>query len=119
MSVLAIILIVLGVLALVFFLGGLVYTQRRHERDRGEILRLAAQADQHLAEAVASDRGWERTTMEAVARRAYADRRGAEPSQLMLIKVVDLPGTAEDTAVFRADGDDITLERRDGEWVAQ
>src|SRR5215208_7038870 len=46
------------------------------------------QANHDLAEAAAADRGWDRATLESAARRGYADQRGAEPAELLLVEVV-------------------------------
>ena len=79
------------------------------------------QANHDLAEAAAADRGWDRETLEGAARRIYAEQRGAEPSELLLVEVLDRPGTDEDLAVFHVEGEGrratLTLGRRDGEWV--
>ena len=63
------------------------------------------QANHDLAEAAAADRGWDRETLEAAARRVYAEQRGAEPAELLLVEVLDRPGTDEDHAVFRVEGE--------------
>jgi type II secretory pathway pseudopilin PulG len=117
LSVLTIILVVLAVLVVVLAIGGYIAVTRRRERDRAEVLRLAEQADQHLAQAHAEDKGWERTGLEAAARAAYAERHGSEPRDLMLIQVVDRPGTEEDEAVFHADGEELRMSRRGGSWA--
>jgi Flp pilus assembly protein TadB len=119
MSVLAIILIVVGVLAVAFAIGGWILIQRRRERDHAALIQQAEQADQHLAQAHAEDKGWERVGLESSARAAYAQRYGVEPRQLMLVQVVDRPGTDEDEAVFHADGKQLVLARRGEDWVAR
>ncbi len=63
------------------------------------------QANHDLAEAAAADRGWDRATLEGAARRVYAEQRGAEPSELLLVEVLDRPGTDEDLAVFHVEGE--------------
>src|SRR5215216_1216152 len=82
-----------------------------------------SQANHDLAEAAAADRGWDRETLEGAARRSYADQRGAEPAELLLVEVLDRPGTDEDVAVFRVEGEGrtetLTLGRRGGEWVPE
>ena len=76
-----------------------------------------------LATASASDRGWDRETLEAAARRLFADERGSEPEELVLVEVLDRHGTDDDRAVFRAvhggHAHALTLGRRDGEWVRE
>ena len=119
MSVLGIILIAFGVLAIVFAIGGYIAINRRRERERSELIARAEQADQHLAQAHADDKGWERTGLEAAARSAYAGKHGTEPRELRLVQVVDRPGTDDDEAVFHADGEELVLGRRGGEWVAR
>ena len=117
MSAIAIVLIVLGVLVVVLFVGGYVYTGRRRDRERAALLEQASTADQHLADAHAQDKGWERGGLEAAARALYAERHGAEPRELHLVQVVDRPGTDEDEAVFHADGSELVLGRRGDEWI--
>jgi hypothetical protein len=119
MSVLAIVLIVLFVLAVAFAIGGYIYTGKRRERDRAALLEQAGVADQHLAQAHAQDKGWERGGLEAAARAAYTQRHGSEPRELMLVQVVDRPGTDEDEAVFHADGEQLVMARRGGDWAAR
>jgi len=123
-SVLAIVLIALGVLIVVLFVGGYIASgriaQARAERLRAQI----EAADQALAEARAGDRGWDLAILESAARQAYVSRfDGREPEQLHLVQVVDRPGTDADEAVFRAiDGNrerDVVLGREGGQWVAR
>jgi hypothetical protein len=121
-SVLAIILIVLGVLILALAAGGAIATARRTRADAAELQTKLQQADRELARARSEDKGWERSAMEAAARAALDERFGAvEITALHLIQVVDRPGTDADQAVFRAEtaeGDHtVTLGRRDGAWV--
>ena len=59
------------------------------------------EADQALALARAGDRGWERDVLEAAAREAFAARSPVEIRELLLLQVVDRPGTEEDQALFR------------------
>ena len=117
MSLLTIILIVLGVLVVVFAICGYAVVSRRRARDQAGLLERASLADQHLAAAHAEDKGWERGGLEVAARTVYAQRHGAEPQTLTLVQVVDRPGTDEDEAVFHADGEELRLGRRDGQWV--
>jgi hypothetical protein len=117
LSALTIILIVFAVLVVVLAVGGYVANSRRRARERAALVERARQADHHLAQAHAEDKGWERSGLEAAARAAYAQRHGSEPAQLTLVQVVDRPGTDEDEAVFDADGEELRLGRRGGEWV--
>ena len=48
--------------------------------------------------------------------RRYLDRINPE---LVLIEVLDRPGTDEDQAVFRCGDAHLTLGRRNGEWVSE
>ena len=124
MSTLAIILIVLAVLLLVLFAGGLVANARIRRAHAAELQLQVEAADQALAAARAGDRGWDMAVLEAAARDAYASRSGGRaPDQLLLVQVVDRPGTDADEAVFRAlDGhheSDVVLGREGGQWVAR
>ena len=102
MSVLAIaVLAVLGLLLLVAILGGAMASRRSREGAAAFSASLAA-VDRHLAAAVAADRGWERSALEATARAEVRRLRpGAEVAELDLVQVVDRPGTDEDLAIFR------------------
>jgi hypothetical protein len=122
--ILGIVVAVLAALLIVLFLGGLIANARRR---RLLAERLAAQieaADGALAQARASDRGWERAAIERAAREAFAAAHPDRPlRELQLIRVVDRPGTDADQAVFRAiaaDGGEetLTLGRRAGAWVS-
>ena len=117
MSTFAIILIVLGVLVVLLFAGGYIANARRRDAQRSALLARAREADRHLADAHAQDKGWERAGLEAAARAAYASRHGSEPERLTLVQVVDRPGVDEDEAVFDADGESLVLGRQGGEWV--
>jgi hypothetical protein len=118
MSTLEIILLVFGALLAVLFVGGYIAATRRQQRERALIEARVREADRHLAQAHAQDKGWERSTLEAAARAAVAARTGAEPSEMHLVQVLDRPGTDQDQAVFQADGAEYVLGRRDGEWHA-
>ena len=118
MSVLAIILIVFAVLVVVLTAGGYIANNRRRQRERASLVARTEQADQHLAQAHAQDKGWERGGLEAAARSIYAQQYGSEPREMHLVQVVDRPGTDEDEAVFMADGTELRLGRRGGEWIA-
>jgi hypothetical protein len=103
--------------------GGWIATRRRTEASSGALRAQLREADRALAAAHAEDKGWERSGLEAAARRAVAETYGDERvHELHLVQVVDNPGTDRDTAVFRVmtDGGEHTLVlgRRDGAWVA-
>jgi Tfp pilus assembly protein PilE len=119
MSALAIVLIVLAVLILLLFTGGYVANARRRTAERAALHARVQEADRHLAAAHAEDKGWERSSLEAAARAAFAERHGVQPRELNLIQVVDRPGTDEDEAVFSGDGHELVLGRRGGSWVAK
>jgi Tfp pilus assembly protein PilX len=114
----------LVVLLILLFIGGLIASGRRRQVLRERLAARIEEADAALAQARASDRGWEREVIEAAAREAFAARHGGKaPDDLHLVQVVDKPGTDADQAVFRAvvdlgRDDTITLGRRDGAWVA-
>jgi Flp pilus assembly protein TadB len=121
-STLGIVLAVLAVLVVVFAIGGWrVATRRAHASERTLLAELN-EAEQALAQAHATDKGWDRELLESAAREAVSERFGGQPvSALDLVQVVDRPGTDADQAVFRvetADGREhrITLGRTGGEW---
>jgi hypothetical protein len=118
MSALAVILIVIAALIVVLFVAGYVANARHRDAERAALHARAREADRHLADAHAQDKGWERTGLEAAARRVYAERHGREPARLTLVHVVDRPGIEEDEAVFDADGEQVVLGRRGDTWVA-
>jgi hypothetical protein len=124
MSVLAIIAIVVGVLVVLFFIGGLIVVRRRAVREAGTFHEHVREADLALEQARASDKGWHRETMEAVARAALADARpGWSFDDLHLVLVDDRPGTEEDRAHFVAMGTDdqvrVILARQGDAWVLE
>jgi Tfp pilus assembly protein PilX len=114
--------IVLAVL-LVLAVGGAIARALRQRRTEAQFRARLEQANQDLAEAAAADRGWDRSNLEAAARRIYVQERGSEPAELVLVEVLDRPGTDEDQAVFHCSGEGarhaLTLGRRDGEWVLE
>ena len=121
-STLDIALVVVAAIILLLTAGGwAAATRRARGRDR-ELFEELHEAEQALARARATDKGWDRTLLEEAARAAAAERFGAEPvNELHLVQVIDRPGTDADQAVFRvetADGDEhrITLGRTGGVW---
>jgi hypothetical protein len=115
---LIIVLVVLVLLAV----GGAIARNRQLARTQGHFAEHLARVNRDLAAALAEDRGWEPTQLEAAARREWAQRReGAEPDEVTLYEVLDRPGTTRDKAVFwfRSGGRSelLTLGRRDGEWT--
>jgi hypothetical protein len=114
---LAIIIVVFAVLVLLLGIGGYLATRRKYDAEGGALHARAQEADQQLAAARAEDKGWERSTLEAAARRAYAARHDRDPVALTLVQVVDRPGTEEDEAVFDADGERLVLGRTGDGWT--
>ena len=124
MSVLAIVLIAVGVLVLLVFAGGLAAARRRDEAHAGEYARHLAEADHALEQARAADKGWDRAVMDACVTRALEEQRpGFTPDELMLVLVDDRPGVAEDRAHFVAVGGGeevrIVLSRGEAGWAAE
>ena len=123
MSILAIVLIVLGVLLALLFVGGYI-ARRRHDRQlEPDYLRHIAEADNALEQARAADRGWDRELMERAARDALtAAHPGRDFQRLHLVLVDDRPGVHEDRAHFEAwDGNRavrVVLTRSDAGWAA-
>jgi hypothetical protein len=120
-SVLAIIVIVVVVVVLLLIVGGFVANARRLSGEEGELRASLREADRALALARAEDRGWDRSALEAACRTAFAARSPVEPRELLLVQVVDRPGTEEDQALFRvvtdAGSEDILLMREGDAWV--
>lgn len=122
MSTVAIVLLALGVILLLLFIGGLVAARRRTVAGAGEYAEHVAAADQALEQARANDRGWDRERLEDLARGAIAEHRpGWRMEALHLILVEDLPGVRQDRAHFMAEGSGadtrVVLERSEsGNW---
>ena len=122
MSALAIIIVIVVVLVVLLIVGGLIANERRTRGQEDETRLAVREADQALALARAGDRGWERGVLEAAAREALAARSPVEVRELLLLQVVDQPGTEEDQALFRVVTDvgseDILLVRHGDTWGA-
>ena len=121
MSVLEVILIVLAVAILVLGTGGYIAMTRRTQARDKKLLEQLAGAERELAQARATDKGWDRSILEAAARSAAEARFGAGAVQdLKLVQVIDKPGTDADQAVFHVatpDGEQVvTLGRTGGVW---
>lgn len=110
-------LIIVLIVFAVLIVGGAIARARQLARSRPAFERQLEQVNRDLAAAAASDRGWDRQTLEAAARRIYAEQRGSEAQELVLVEVLDRPGTDQDQAVFRVGGERLTLGRSEGEWV--
>jgi len=122
-STLAVIIIVVVLLLVLLIVGGLVANARRARGGEDELIAALREADHALAAARAADRGWDREAMEEAARAAFAARSPVEVGELLLLQVVDRPGTEEDQALFRVVTDtgseEILLVRDDaGAWRA-
>jgi hypothetical protein len=115
---LAIVLGVFVVLVIVLSVGGAYARRRQLERTQGRFDDSLAQVNRDLASAHAADRGWAREGLETAARAAYAAQRdGAEPADLVLVQIIDRPGTDDDKAVFAVGDERLTLGRANGNWV--
>jgi hypothetical protein len=121
-NALAIIIIVVVAIGLLLIVGGLVASARRHRSEEAELRATLREADRALALARAEDRGWDRGALEQACRAAFAARSPVEPRELLLVKVVDRPGTEEDQALFRvitdAGSEEILLTREGDAWVS-
>jgi type II secretory pathway pseudopilin PulG len=121
-STLGIVLVVFAALILILAGGGWMAATRRARAQERKLLAALHDAEQALARARATDKGWDRALLDAAARDAFATRFGTERvNALQLVQVIDRPGTDADQAVFRvetADGDEhrITLGRTGGVW---
>jgi len=114
-------LIIVIVVLIVLIVGGAIAARQRLARTRPAFDVRLEKVNRDLAAALAEDRGWEPERLEAAARAAWAEQRpGQEPDTVALYEVLDLPGKAEDKAIFRlrAGGRDhlLTLGRSDDEW---
>jgi type II secretory pathway pseudopilin PulG len=123
-STLGIILIVLGVIAVLFAIGGAVVVARRYRAQDATFAQHVEAADSALEQARALDKGWHRETMEEAARAAVAESRpGWTYDDLHLVLVDDRPGVSEDRAHFMAVGSDgqarVILAREGDRWVAE
>ncbi len=123
-STLGIILIVLGVLVVLFAIGGAIAVAKRSRGQDATFAEHVEAADSMLEQARAADRGWHRDTMEAAARAAVAESRpGWAYDDLHLVLVDDRPGVNEDRAHFMAmgaDGEARVILARDGDrWIAE
>lgn len=123
-STLGIVLVGVGVVALLFLIGGLIAVRVRNQRTAGAYERHVREADNALEQARALDRGWDREVMEAAAHGAIGESRpGFGYEDLHLVLVDDRPGTEEDRAHFVAVGDDgearVILAREGDRWIAE
>jgi hypothetical protein len=124
MSTIAIVLIVIGAVLVLFFIGGLLAVRTRSRRLGDRFYDDVRAADEALEQARAVDKGWHRETMEATARAAIEESRpGWSFDDLHLVFVDDRPGVEEDRAHFVAMGADgeirVILARQGDHWVAE
>ena len=99
MSLLAIIAIVLGVLIVVFFIGGLIVVRRRTRANDGALREHITAADRALEAARAADRGWDVVRLEEAARRALEREEGPVFSKIIVIRKVAFVGCPSDPIV--------------------
>ena len=125
MSTLAIVLIVAGVIVVIALILGFLGIRTRDRRQAAHWEERVRAADAALAEAAATDRGWQRETMEQAARAALTEMRPDwAPRDLFLVLVDDRPGIDQDRAHFVAvseGGDEarVVLARQGDLWVAE
>jgi hypothetical protein len=123
MSTIALIVIVVGAVLLILFVGG--FLAARRQAARPEVDERIRAADRALEQARASDRGWDRELMLQVCGSALSEHRpdyGWEAIHLVLVD--DRPGVMEDRAHLVASGPHgearVVLARREGgEWFAE
>jgi type II secretory pathway pseudopilin PulG len=122
-NALEIVIVVIVLLVILLAIGGVVATGRRQRADDPALRAELDSANEALALARATDRGWERSLLEEACRAAFAERSSAEIRELLLVQVVDKPGTEDDQAVFRVVTDHgsehLHLDRRGDDWVAR
>jgi len=125
MSTLAIVLIVIGAILLILLLLGFLGARARDRQQAHSWEAHVRSADAALAQAAATDRGWQREAMEDAARAALAKARpGWGYGPLHLVLVDDRPGVDEDRAHFVAVGDDgdetrVILCREGDRWISE
>ena len=123
-STLGIILIVIGVLMVLFAIGGAIAVAKRARGQDATFAGHVEAADSAIEQARAADKGWHRDTMEEAARAAVAESRpGWTYDDLHLVFVDDRPGVSEDRAHFMAVGADgqarVILARQGDRWIAE
>jgi hypothetical protein len=124
-STLAIVLIAGGAVIALLLVLGFLGARARDRRQAGSWQDHVRGADAALAQAAASDRGWQRGVMEQAARTALEQQRpGWNYSDLHLVLVDDRPGIDEDRAHFMAVGDAgdearVVLSRQGDHWSAE
>lgn len=124
LSTIGIILIVIGVIVVLFAIGGAIAVAKRSRAQDATFGEHVEAADSALEQARALDKGWHRETMEEAARAAIAESRpGWSYDDLHLVLVDDRPGVSEDRAQFMAMGADgtarVILAREGDRWIAE
>ena len=123
MSTLAVILIAVGAVLLLLFVGGLVVARRRIQHE--DIGSKIAEADRALEQARAADRGWDRAVLEQACQAALrSERPDLNYEGIQLVLVDDRPGVENDRAHLVASGPGgsarVVLGRRQGgEWIVE
>jgi hypothetical protein len=117
----AVVIVVVVGLIVLLALGGALAAARRARSLEADLKRRIGEANEGLALARAQDRGWDRDTLDAVARAAFTELHpGKTVDTLLLVQVEDRPGTDEDVAVFQVVSggreSTVTLGRRAGVW---
>ncbi|MEA2340060.1 MAG: hypothetical protein QOG11_137 [Solirubrobacteraceae bacterium] len=120
MSTLDIVLLAIAAVLVVLVLVGTRIARRRQEFREAALREKLAAANEALADAHASDNGWERASLEQAARDAHS----GPVESLHLVQVVDRPGTDADEAVFQVVGEggrisEVRLGRVGDRWVPQ
>ncbi len=124
-STFAIVLIALAAVLAIFLMLGFLGARARDRRQAGSWDEAVRSADAALAQAAASDRGWERNAMESAARAALEEARPGWPyDDLHLVLVDDRPGIEEDRAHFVAIDDGgqearVVIAREGDRWSAE
>ena len=120
---LIIVLSVLGALIFVLAVGGAIAQRRRLEAGAPAFSVELEKVNRDLAAAHAADRGFDPARIEAAAREAFVQLHGTEPEDLVLVQVIDEPGTDDDKVVFRAAAHGaphtLTLGRRGDAWLLE
>src|SRR5215210_6658144 len=97
-----IVLIILAVLLVLLFVGGMIAVRRRGK----DWSKNVAQAERALELAWAADKGWDREVLHRSAREALGSHKpGFEYTDVHLVVVEDRPGVEEDKAQLVAVGE--------------
>jgi hypothetical protein len=122
---LIIVIVVLVVLIVLLAIGGWFAVQRRQREEDASWQTAVEEANRHLAEAHAADKGWEPAALREAARTLFDEQQpGAGIKAMELVAVEDRPGIEEDRAVFRIeDGTErvhhLTVGRTPDGWALE